>query len=449
MRVFRAAVVIAAVLTVTVLAGPAFAAPDGSGYGHWTVSGGSGTVSVPLDGFPSATVTTNSTRMQVPGGTSAFLGASTPFGQAYGSSQGKQYLVLGNALAVAPSTTTVTFGSPTPTGWGFALGDVDADTVRIAATGANGQAVSAAELGWQSAFNYCQNTPRPTGCTGAGPFTDMPRWDPATATLIGNVADTSGASGWFRPTVAIKSVTFTFTAQTGIPSYQVWIAALPVSIAGAVATNCDHPAPQTTVRLLNTDGSPVLDAAGEAVTTTSAADGTFSFPHLTSGHYVVAAESAQGYTAGSDARRTVDASTDVTGANLALTCPAPPTTTTQPPAPQPPPTVTVDVEPGTPTTITLPDGLVATHVDKPDHGTANVNPNGTITYVPDNGFAGTDHIRYTARTRSGAMITGVITIRINLPNTGANVLPVVGLGTVLVIAGVVTLFLVRRRSPRQ
>lgn len=447
MRVFRAAVAIAVVLTTTFLAGPAFAEPDGSGYGRWTVSGGGGTETVPLDGFPSATVTTNSTRTQVPGGTSAFLGASTPFGQAYGSSQGKQYLVLGNAVAVTPSTTTVTFSSPTPTGWGFALGDVDADTVRIAATGANGQAVPASELGWQSAFNYCQNTPRPTGCTGAGPFTDMPRWDQATATLIGRVADTSGASGWFRPTVAITSVTFTFTAQAGIPSYQMWIAALPVSVAGDVATNCGRPAPRTTVRLLNTDGSPVLDAAGDPVTTTSAADGTFSFPHLTSDHYVVSAESAQGYPAGSGARRTVDASTDVTGVNLALTCPATPTTTL-PPAP-PPPTVTVDVQPGTPVTITLPDGLVATHVDKPDHGTSDVDRDGTITYVPVNGFAGTDHIHYTARTRSGATITGVITIRIELSATGANVLPVVGLGAALVIAGAVTLFLLRRRSPRR
>jgi LPXTG-motif cell wall-anchored protein len=444
MRVFRTAVAIAAVLTVTVLAGPAFAAPDGSGYGRWTVSGGSGTVTVPLDGFPAATVTTNSTRTQVPGGTSAFLGSSTPFGQAYGSSQGKQYVVLGNALAGTPSTTTVNFGSPTPIGWGFALGDVDADTVRVTATGADGQAVATAALGWQSAFNYCQNTPRPTGCTGAGPFTDLPRWDPATATLIGNVADTSGASGWFRPTVAIKSVTFTFTTQTGIPSYQMWIAALPVSIAGEIATNCGHSAPRTTVRLLNSDGSPVLDAAGDPVTTTSTADGTFSFPHLTSGHYVVSAEAAQGYSAGSAARRTVDASTDVTGANLALTCPAPPTTTTTPP-----PTVTVDGQPGTPVTITLPDGLVPTHVDKPDHGTTNINHDGTITYVPDNGFAGTDHIRYTARTRSGATVTGVITIRIDLPNTGANVLPVMALGVALVIAGLVTLLLVRRRSPRR
>jgi hypothetical protein len=429
MRVFRAAAAIATlVAVVTLLAGPAFGAPDGSGYGRWTVNGGSGTLTVPLAGFPSATVSTTSSRTQVSAGSSAFLGSSTPFGSAYGTSQGKQYLVLG-AAGSAPSTTTVTFGTPPPSGWGFALGDVDADTVRVAATGADGRPVSTSDLGWRSAFNYCQNTPEPTGCTGSGPFTDEPTWDPATATLVGNVDNTAGASGWFRPAVAIRSLTLTFTVQVGIPSYQLWVASLPVSVAGTVATNCGHAAPRTTVRLLDSDGSPVRD-------TTTAADGTYSFDGLASGTYVVAADSTDGYSA---TRRTVRATTEVSGVRLVLTCPAPPPTA-EPPAP-----VTVDVQPVTPVTITLPGGLVATHVDQPDHGTATVNPSGTITYVPNAGFAGTDHIHYTAKTPSGAVVTGVITVRIILPATGVPVLPVVALGAGLLIAGVATLLLVGRR----
>jgi LPXTG-motif cell wall-anchored protein len=420
-------------VVVTALAGPASAA-DGSGYGRWTT----GSLTVPLAGFPTATVTTNSGRKQVGAGTSAFLGSSTPFGGEYGSSQGKQYLVLGTATG-GPSTTTVSFATPTPAGWGFALGDVDADTVRVQATGADGSPVSTADLGWQGAFNYCQNTPRPTGCTGTGPFTDVPRWDPTSATLVGGILDTSGASGWFRPVVPIKSLTLTFTAQTGIPSYQLWAAALSVSITGTVRTDCDRHGPRSTVRLLDTDGSPVLDTAGDPVTTTSAADGTYSFAHLAAGNYRVAASAPVGYTAGAAAHRTVEAGTDVSGTTLTLSCPAPSTTETPP--------VTVDVQPGTPVTITLPDGTVATQVDRPDHGTATVNGNGTITYVPDSGFAGTDHIRYTARTRSGATVTGVITVRITLPATGVTVLPLVGLGGALVLAGALVLVARRRVRP--
>lgn len=432
MRVFRAAgLLIALAVVVTALAGPASAAADGSGYGQWTA----GSLTVPLAGFPSATVTTNSTHPQVGGGTSAFLGSSTPFGSAYGTSQGKQYLVLG-AASGGPSTTTVSFAMPPPTGWGFALGDIDADTVRVAATGTGGP-VSATDLGWQSAFNYCQSTPRPTSCTGGGPFTDVPSWDPGTATLTGNILNTAGASGWFRPTVPIKSLTLTFTVQAGIPSYQIWVAALPVSIAGTVRTACAHPAPRTTVRLLAADGSPVLDAAGDPVTTTTGANGEYSFTHLASGGYLVAADAAHGYTAGSSARRAVRASTDVAGTTLTLSCPAEP-------AAEPAPPVTVDVLPGTPVLVKLPVGLVATHVDQPDHGDAEVNPNGTITYTPDAGFTGTDHIHYTARTRSGTTVTGVVTVRITLAATGVMVLPLVGLGGALVVAGALALF-VRRR----
>jgi hypothetical protein len=441
-RFLRFSVVIGALAAAAAFAGPASAAPAGSGYGQWDLSGGSGTLTVPLAGFPSAKVATTSSRSQVGGGTSAFLGTSTPFGAAYGSSQGKHYLVLGTAALKAPSTTTVTFHAPTPTGWGFALGDVDADTVQVAATGADGQPVPVADLGWQSAFNYCPNTPRPTGCTGTGPFTDVPRWDPTTATLIGNVGDTSGASGWFRPTVPISSLTLTFTAQTGIPSYQLWAAAEPVRISGRVGTDCGHAAPATTVALRDADGSPVPAADGSPVTTTTEADGTYTFDGLTAGHYEVAAESSHGYTAGAHAHKTVAADADATDVALTLTCPAPP------PA-EPPTTVTDDVQPNTPTTITLPDGLIATHVDPPAHGTAVVDPGGTITYTPDTGFAGTDVLHYTARTPSGAIVHGTIDVRVELPNTGVTVFPVLALGAVLVGAGVLTLLLVRRFAARR
>jgi hypothetical protein len=443
MRLIRTAVAVGVLAVVTALTGPAFGAADGSGYGQWSLGGGA--LTVPLAGFPPATVTTDSSRSQVAGGTSAFLGASTPFAHTYGSSQGKQYLVLGTA-ATLRSTTTISFSAPPPTGWGFALGDVDADTVRVAATGADGRPVTATDLGWQSAFNYCRNTPRPPSCTGPGPFTDLPRWRPATATLTGNVADTSGAAGWFRPMVPLTSLTLTFTAQAGIPSYQLWLAALPVSISGRVGTDCGRPATPVVLRLLAEDGSPVMAADGDPVTTTSAADGTFTFPGVTAGHYQVAA--------GAGARTAVDAGTDVSDVALTLTCPAVPTTaptraagpapTAMPPAP-----VTVDGQPGGPTTITLLAGLVVTHVGDPGHGSARVNPDGTITYFPDRGFAGVDRICYTARTRAGATVTGVLIVRILLADTGVNVLPVVAIGALLLLTGAGTLLLLRRHTARR
>jgi hypothetical protein len=74
-------------------------------------------------------------------------------------------------------------------------------------------AVTAAELGYQSSFNYA---------SGA----DLPTWIAGTSTLVGNVADTSGASGWFSPIVPLETLTFTSTTLSGSPDYQVWMAAL-------------------------------------------------------------------------------------------------------------------------------------------------------------------------------------------------------------------------------
>ena len=117
---------------------------------------------------------------------------ATPFGQVYGSSQNKGYLNLRPAAdnAASPSITTYTFASPTPAaGWGFVLGDVDADQVLVRATGPGGAAVAVGDLGFQGVFNYCDvPSPRPGSCSGvAAPF-DLPTWDPATGILRGNAA---------------------------------------------------------------------------------------------------------------------------------------------------------------------------------------------------------------------------------------------------------------------
>lgn len=191
----------------------------GSEYATWTITGAApawgGTVNAGI--LPEGTLTSDSSLFQT--ATSATLTTATPFGARFGSSSGKQYLRFGYAggsgAPVTPSTTTITFPALTPAppaGWGFALGDIDAEAITIAATGPGGE-LTAAQLGWQGAFNY----------TSGG--TDKPVWNPVTRTLSGNGIGTDGASGWFMPSAPITSLTITFTALSGFPNAQMWLAA--------------------------------------------------------------------------------------------------------------------------------------------------------------------------------------------------------------------------------
>ncbi len=242
-------------------------------------SAGAYTTSVQIAAQPALTATmTSDSRGGGPGvisGASTWLSEGTPIGAKYGSSRDQPYLNLRPKAdnATSPSTTTYSFASPTPTsGWAFALGDIDADAVRIQAIGSDGQALDAADLGFQGGFNYC--APGVVGkpsCTGAA--TDVPSWDPATLTLTGNAtaSDTSGAAAWFEPAAPISSLTFFFTRRSGFPVYQTWFASQARDITGSVVDVADGPL--TGVGLTLTDGN------GSVVgTTTTAADGSYSFP---------------------------------------------------------------------------------------------------------------------------------------------------------------------------
>ena len=151
-------------------------------------------------GFPAGALTSDTSNLTIPTGVSAFLSSDTPFGAVFGDSTGHPYANIPTHAGQTASTTTITFATPTPAaGWGFAVGDIDADTVQLAATDAHNAAVPVAGLGWQSAFNYCATSPKPSSCTGPGPFTDLPSWNPATATVVGTGTDTFGGAGWFEP----------------------------------------------------------------------------------------------------------------------------------------------------------------------------------------------------------------------------------------------------------
>ena len=114
-----------------------------------------------------------------------------------------QRVNVSTANGITTSTTKLAFDAPTPaSGWAFALGDIDADQVEISGTDTAGHPLTAADLGFAGVFNYCAVSPKPGGCTGPGPFTDVPTWHPGSARLVGNGPDTFGASGWFVPAMA-------------------------------------------------------------------------------------------------------------------------------------------------------------------------------------------------------------------------------------------------------
>ena len=203
---------------------PSALAAGHSHYASFDFAGES--VADPAVNFPPTQITTDSTAPSQASGQSAFLNASTPFGQAFGSSQGKPYALLRSAKGRNPSTTVLHFDRPlVPGTWGLALGDVDAEKVQVTAYDAAGARIPTAGIGFQGSFNFCQGTPLPSACGGQNDA-DEPRWDAGSSYLSGNVADTNGASGWFRPTAPVTTLELYSVVQTGIPAYQFWLAAL-------------------------------------------------------------------------------------------------------------------------------------------------------------------------------------------------------------------------------
>ncbi|KJQ52583.1 Serine-aspartate repeat-containing protein D precursor [Microbacterium sp. SA39] len=262
-------------------------------------SAGAYTTTVQVAAQPELTATmTSDSRgggVAVISGASTWLSEGTPIGAKYGSSRNQPYLNLRPKAdnATGPSTTTYSFASPTPTsGWAFALGDIDADAVRIQAIGPDGQALDAAALGFQGGFNYC--APGVAGkpsCTGVA--TDVPAWDPAALTLTGNAAaaDTSGSAAWFEPAAPISSLTFFFTRRSGFPVYQTWDAVadftvrdiIPVAVSGQV---------------LDDDGAPVagVTVTIDGQTTTTDADGRYLFDQVSVGTHTATITPPDGYT---------------------------------------------------------------------------------------------------------------------------------------------------------
>ncbi|WP_204910478.1 carboxypeptidase regulatory-like domain-containing protein [Microlunatus spumicola] len=280
-----------------------------------SANGWTGTLRQRAAGFPAATITSDSAGGSAVGrqsGASTFLPASSDVGGRYGQSRGRPYLNLrpytANGAGVpGASTTTYAFDAPTPsTGWTFVLGDVDADAVTVSAAGPGGTPVAVDDLGFRSTFNSC-------GTGGCAANEDVPRWDPTTGTLTGNVGavDTNGAAAWFEPRVPLSTLTLVFTRRAGFPVYQTWFAALSRTLRGTVTAPGDAEE-GLTVRLLAPDGRQV----GE---TTTDADGRYRFGDLaTYDGYRVTLERPDGLTSDLPLTRAVDLGDDDQVADFAL-----------------------------------------------------------------------------------------------------------------------------------
>jgi len=310
-----------AVAALTAVGVPAASAATTTAWATWTpLTGEAGdfSTSMTLAGQPALTadVTSDSRAGQIGviSGASTWLSEGTPIGEKYGSSRDQPYLNLRPKAdsPTSPSRTTYTFAIPAPaSGWAFALGDIDADSVRISGVSATGAPLTADDLGFQSGFNYCApGTIGKPSCTGDP--ADVPAWDPVSLTLMGNAAaaDTSGSAAWFEPTVSIASLTFEFTQRSGFPVYQTWFASMARDISGTVS--------DVNTGVLDGVEVTLTDANGNVLATATTSDGgKYSFPgYFATDGYEITATPPQGktgvVTTGTADLRTQDAVVDLT-----------------------------------------------------------------------------------------------------------------------------------------
>ncbi len=295
--------------------------------GHWgvfTVAGSARAYSgaVALPGFPETTFTSTSRQTQVVSGASTWQGPSTPPGAVYGSSRGNSYINQrpDTDNATSPAVTTYTFagGTPGAGGWSFVLGDIDADQATITATLADGTPASVAQLGFAGAYNSCSVvSPGGWSCDADSDGTtgrDVPTWNATTGVLVGNptASDTAGATAWFTPTASLGTLTITYQQRSGFPVYQTWFANRTSSLSG-VATLDGAALPGTLVTATAPNGTEY--------TTTTDADGAYSFDALTQADGYRVSIATPDNAAVDRAPAALSLRSDVTGADFAFSTP--------------------------------------------------------------------------------------------------------------------------------
>lgn len=161
-----------------------------------------------------------------------WLTAATPVGAAFGPSGPSatiQYLSLAGDRRINKEIhVNVTFKTRAPAGQvAIVVGDVDVETVGVAAKTASGALVSGAALQGtvtSPPFNYCDvPAPKPANCFQSDLSTPAWRAHPAGGTVSGKgfpgtTFEDSGPAAWLSPSVPVKSVTLTIrpTPQAGI-----------------------------------------------------------------------------------------------------------------------------------------------------------------------------------------------------------------------------------------
>lgn len=295
--------------------------------GHWAVFtvGGSARAysgAVALPGFPETTFTSTSRQTQVVSGASTWQGPSTPPGAVYGSSRGNSYINQrpDTDNATSPAVTTYTFagGTPGAGGWSFVLGDIDADQATITATLADGTPASVAQLGFAGAYNSCSVvSPGGWSCDADSDGTtgrDVPTWNATTGVLVGNptASDTAGATAWFTPAASLGTLTITYQQRSGFPVYQTWFANRTSSLSG-VATLDGAALPGTLVTATAPNGTEY--------TTTTGADGAYSFDALTQADGYRVSIATPDNAAVDRAPAALSLRSDVTGADFAFSTP--------------------------------------------------------------------------------------------------------------------------------
>jgi LPXTG-motif cell wall-anchored protein len=239
-----------------------------SAWGVWSEVAPSVTPSANLTfagtGMVNANYTVNGAGSQtvigVAGGDEYFV-AGTPIGSVFGANGptgDNNYLRTESENdTVTPVVITVTFDSAVEAGLlGFAVSDLDSDHVTVTATGATGSALTGTELvgsATDGAFNFCN-------------YTDSPCSDTAVPTITVNAndvlatgvdANSDGSTAWFRPSVAVKTVTFTYLNDdnTNVSSTRYWFAQTAAALP-------DTGVSSSTVIILMVVGASLLAAGG-------------------------------------------------------------------------------------------------------------------------------------------------------------------------------------------
>lgn len=337
-------------------------------------TGTAATATMPGILFPTAQITVADSDVSV--ATSATLTGSTPFGQVYGTSSGKTYLSTSLVSGKTTGSITIAFNRVIPAGfWGFALGDVDAEQITIAAKGDKGQSLDVS--GWyKSSFNYQSGN------------TDQPVWNASTATLKGNTNDTNGAAGWFQATQPVTTITLTQTKLSGFPTYQLWMAADLGSPLASPSASATPTATATMTATPTASASPTATvSASPTATVTSSATPTAS------------------------ASTTASSSATPTASGLPTVNPdsgAPITPIDKPVI------IRIADVPG------APDGATVTEVKDPAHGTAVIVDSVTIKYTPDAGYVGNDVVAIVVKDKSGKITTLQETIEVGTPQVVIN-----------------------------